>query len=125
MRMNTNYVKIVIAISVLWTFIMVVYLGLPDEPRARIISLDQYYHASVHSTSHDHSELILSVTLKNYDNDNNISKEMQEEQFSLNKIPEIDLEKLSVVQDQQELVILLHFCITCLLFQITSLWEIQ
>ncbi|CAG9531560.1 unnamed protein product [Cercopithifilaria johnstoni] len=103
MGINTNYMAIAIAISLLWIFIMMVYLGLLDEPRAQITSLHQRYHASAHPTSHGHSELlILPVTLKNNDNNNDMSKEMQEEQFSLNKIPEIDLEKLSVVQNQQE-----------------------
>ncbi|KAL4002808.1 Glycosyl transferase 2 family protein [Acanthocheilonema viteae] len=103
MRTNTHYIAVAIAMSLLWIFIMVAYLGLLDEPRARISSSHQRYHASAHSTSHSHSEpLILPITLENNDNNNDISKEMQEEQFSLNKIPEVDLEKLSVVQNQQE-----------------------
>lgn len=105
MRMNTNYIAVVIAISLLWIFIMVAHLGLLDEPRARITTLHQRYHSLAYSASHGHSGLFtLPVTLENNDNNNDISKEMQEEQFSLNKVPEVDLEKLSVVQNQQEQV---------------------
>ncbi|EFO20658.2 glycosyl transferase [Loa loa] len=103
MRMNTNYITAATAVSLLWIFIMMAYLGLLDEPRARVISLRQQYHASVHPTLDGHSEMIiLPITLNSNENNNDISKEMQEEQFSLNKIPEVDLEKLSIIQNQQE-----------------------
>lgn len=111
MRMNTNYITAAVAITLLWIIIMVAYLGLLDEPRAQITSLRQRYHVSAHPIFDDHSELKLPVALNN--NNNDISKEMQEEQFSLNKIPEVDLEKLSIVQNQQEQVMSLHFCTTC------------
>ncbi|VDM92409.1 unnamed protein product [Onchocerca ochengi] len=82
---------------------MVAYLKLLDEPRARITYLHQRYHPLTYPAIDDRSKLPLILNNNNHDNNNNdISKEMQEEQFSLNKIPEVDLEKLSIVQNQQE-----------------------
>lgn len=110
MRISTNCIIGAITVSLLWIFIMVAYLKLLDEPRARITYLHQRYHPLTYPAIDDRSKLPLILNNNNHDNNNNdISKEMQEEQFSLNKIPEVDLEKLSIVQNQQEQVILLHF----------------
>uniref|UniRef100_A0A915PBU1 Polypeptide N-acetylgalactosaminyltransferase n=1 Tax=Setaria digitata TaxID=48799 RepID=A0A915PBU1_9BILA len=84
---------------------MVAYLTVLNEPRVRITSLHQQYHQSVRATEGIHSQSLEShVTRNNNENrkTSDISNEMREEQFSLNKAPEVDLEKLSIVRNHRE-----------------------
>ncbi|KAM3715860.1 putative polypeptide N-acetylgalactosaminyltransferase [Dirofilaria immitis] len=70
-RLSASCILAMIAVSMLWIFIMVVHLGLLDEPRARITFLHQRYHS--------------------------LGK-----QFSLNEVSEVNLEKLSIIRNQEE-----------------------
>lgn len=82
-------------------FILVAYLGLLDEPRTRSASLRKRYRGTVRRTSS-----AIAAPLKNsgHADNNDISKQMQEEQFSLNKVPEVDVDELSVIHNQLEQV---------------------
>lgn len=101
MRMHANCITAAVALSLLWIFIMVAYLGLLDEPRAEVSYLRQRHHAS---TFNGHSELANI-------NKNEVWKRMQKEQFSWDKAPEVAFDKFSIVQNGREQVIQFH-CIS-------------
>ncbi|VDM95103.1 unnamed protein product [Thelazia callipaeda] len=131
MRMNTNCIAVIVAASLLWLFFMVSYSGFLHESVTGTVSLHHHYRSFVNgaTSTHQTPSTFSENSDKNMNNDfnyeesyksednndntnnNNINKtnsinklwkEMPEEQFSLNKAPEVDLMKLSVINNQQE-----------------------
>ncbi|VDN23883.1 unnamed protein product [Gongylonema pulchrum] len=91
---------------------MVAYLGLLDEPQGR--TLRHRHRGTMQKTTSTVPPISnRSIRLENNSNKNNndLSKQMLEEQFSLNNAPKVDLDILSIIHNQQEQHVI---CLRCL-----------
>ncbi|VDN23672.1 unnamed protein product [Gongylonema pulchrum] len=88
MRLSNKCIAAVAGASVLWMFIMVAYLGLLDEPQGR--TLRHPHRGTMQKTTSTVPPISnRSIRLENNNNKNNndLSKQILEEQFSLNNAP--------------------------------------
>lgn len=101
MKLGKSCIAFLTFVSVLWVFCAVTYLGMLDglpEVRTHL-----RYRGMEASTAADFLPPPPNVPLIVINN-NDLPKQIREEQFSLNKIPEVDVEKLSVMRDAAEQV---------------------